>query len=127
MTKALRELSGVTSLKDNRAGHYLARWALSCPLAFRQFSVAFKDLNVGTSSPHTGDAMKRAVEACTGSFLPPTVMCELVLNLSTPKAAWRTLVSYTRSASWSTTLASCVVLAPVVFEPNGNFKLGGRS
>ena len=37
-SKALRGLSGASSLKDERVGHYLATWALSWPLARWQFN-----------------------------------------------------------------------------------------
>ena len=35
--------------------------------------------------------MQGRVEAYTASLLPPTAMCELVLNLRGPKTSWRTL------------------------------------
>ena len=38
-----------------------------------------------------GEACKAAVEAYTASLLPPTAMCELVLNMRGPKSSWRTL------------------------------------
>ena len=52
-------------------GHYLATWALSCPLARRQFNKAFQYVNSATSTDITGEACKAAVEACTASLLPP--------------------------------------------------------
>ena len=95
--KALRDLSGASNLKDERVGHYLATWALSCPLARRQFNNAVQYVNTTTSTHTTGEACKAAVEAYTDSLLPPTAMCELVLNMRAPKSSWRTLSElYTR-------------------------------
>ena len=75
---------------DERVGHYLATWALSCPLAQRQFNNAVQYVNTATSTQTTGEACKAAVEAYNASFLSPTV-CELVLNMRAPKSPWRTL------------------------------------
>ena len=91
LSKALRELSGASNLKDERMGHYLATWALSCPLARRQFNNAVQHVHSATSTQTTGEACKAAVEAYTASLLPPTAMCELVLNMGAPKSSWRTL------------------------------------
>ena len=91
MSKALRDLSGATSLKDESVGHYLATWALSCPLARQQFNNAVQYVNTATSIQSMGEACRAAVEAYTASLLPPTAMCELVLNLRAPKSSWRTL------------------------------------
>ena len=41
--------------------------------------------------PNHGEACKAAVEAYAASLLPPTPMCELVLNMRAPKSSWRTL------------------------------------
>ena len=71
--------------------HYLATWALSCPVARRQFNTAVQHVNSATSTQTTGEACKAAVEAYTVSLLPPTAMCELVLNMRAPKSTWRTL------------------------------------
>ena len=71
-------------------GHYLATWALACPLARRQFNNAVQYVNTATSTQTTGEACKAAVEAYTASLLPPTAMCELVLNMRAPKSSWRT-------------------------------------
>ena len=49
-SKALRDLSGATSLKDERVGHYLAPWVLSYPLVQRQFSNAIQYVNTATST-----------------------------------------------------------------------------
>ena len=84
LSKALRELCGASNLKDERVGHYLATWALSCPLAWRQF-------NNATSTHTTDEACKAAVEAYAASFLPPTAMCEPLLNMRAPKSSRRTL------------------------------------
>ena len=84
LSKALRELSGTSNLKDERVGHYLATWALSCPLAWRQFNNAVRYVNSATSAHTTGEACKAAVQADTASLLPPTAMCELVLNMRAP-------------------------------------------
>ena len=35
--------------------------------------------------------MQGLVEAYTACLLPPTAMCEIVLNLWAPKTSWRTL------------------------------------
>ena len=90
LSKALRELSGASNLKDERVGHYLATWALSCPLAQRQFNNAVQYVNSATSTHTPGEACKAALEAYTTSLLPPTAMCELVLNMRAPKSSWRT-------------------------------------
>ena len=91
LSKALRDLSGASNLKDKRVGHYLAAWALSCPLARRQLNNAVQYVNSATSTRTTGEACKAAVEAYAASLLPPTAMCELVLNMRAPKSSWRTL------------------------------------
>ena len=70
LSKALRDLSGASNLKDERVGHYLATWALSCPLARRQFNNTVQYVNSATST-HTGEACKAAVEAYAASLLPP--------------------------------------------------------
>ena len=71
LSKALRELSGASNLKDERVGHYLATWAVSCPLARRQFNNAIQYVNTATSTHTTGEACKAAVEAYTASLPPP--------------------------------------------------------
>ena len=55
-------------------GHYLATWALSCPLAQRQFNNGVQYVNTTTSGQTTGEACKAAVEAYTASLLPPTAV-----------------------------------------------------
>ena len=70
LSKALRELSGASNLKDERVGHYLATWALSCPLARRQFNNAVQHVNSATSTQTTGEACKAAVEAYAASTSP---------------------------------------------------------
>ena len=87
LSMALQDLSGATSLKDEQVGHYLATWAVSCPLARRQFNNAVQYVNAATSTQTTGDACKDAIEAYAASLLPPTAMCELVLNLRAPKSS----------------------------------------
>ena len=87
MSKALRNLSGALNLKDERVGHYLATWALSCPRARRQFNNAIHYVNNATSTQTTGEACKAAVEAYAASLPPPTAMCELVLNMKAPKSS----------------------------------------
>ena len=72
-------------------GHYSATWALSCPLARRQFNNAVQYLKTATSTQTTGEACKAAVEAYTASLLPPAAMCELVLNMRATKSSWTTL------------------------------------
>ena len=91
LSKALQDLSGVTNLKDDRVGHYLAPWALSCPWARQQFNKAVQYVNTATFPHTTGEASKAAVEAYAAALLPPIAMCELVLNLCAPKCLWRTL------------------------------------
>ena len=49
--EALRDLSGATNLRDDRVGHYLAAWALSCPLARRQFNKAVQYVNTASPPP----------------------------------------------------------------------------
>ena len=82
LSKALRDLSGASNLKDKRVGLYLAKWALSCPLARRQVNNAVQYVNSATSTHTTGEACKAAVEAYAASLLPPSAMCELVVNIS---------------------------------------------
>ena len=67
LSKALWELSGASNLKDERVIHYLATWALSCPLARRQFNNAVQHVNSATSTQTTGEACKAAVEAYTAT------------------------------------------------------------
>ena len=71
LSKALRELSGASNLKDEPVGHYLATWALPCPIARRQFNNAVQYVNSATSTHNTGAACKAAVEAYAASLLPP--------------------------------------------------------
>ena len=66
-------------------------WALSCPLALLQFNNAVQYVNTATSTQTTGEACKAAVGAYAASLLPPTTMCELVLNMRAAKSSWRTL------------------------------------
>ena len=75
LSKALRELSGASNLKDERVGHYLATWALSCPLARRQFKNALQYVNSATSTHNTGEACKAAVAAYAASLSPPPPPC----------------------------------------------------
>ena len=91
MSKALWDFSGASNLKDELLGHYLATWALSCTLAQRQFNNVVQYVNSATSTHTTGEACKAAAKAYTASLLPPTAMCELVLNTRAPKSSWRTL------------------------------------
>ena len=91
LSKALRDLSGATILKDERVGHDSATWALSFSLARRQFNNLDQYVKNATSTQTTGEACKAAVDAYTASLLPRTAMCELVLNLWAPKSSWRTL------------------------------------
>ena len=91
LSKALRELNWASNLKDEQVGHYLATWALSCALARRQFNNGVQHVNSATSTQTTGEACKAAVDAYAASLLPPTAMCELVLNMRAPKSSWRTL------------------------------------
>ena len=65
-------------------GHYLATWALSCPLARRQFNNAVRYVNTATSTQTIAEACKAAVEAYAASLLPPTAMCELLLDMRDP-------------------------------------------
>ena len=91
LSKELRDLSGASNLKDERLGHYLATWVPACPLARRRFKSAVEYVNTATSIQTTDEARKAAVEAYTASPLPPTAMCELVLNMRALKSSWRTL------------------------------------
>ena len=91
LSNALRRLSGASNLKDAPVRHHFATWALSCPLARRQFSNAVQYVNSATSTHTTGEACKAAVEAYTASLVPPSGMCEVVLNMMAPKYSWRTL------------------------------------
>ena len=61
------------------------------PLARQHFNTAVQYVNTATSTQTTGEACKAAVEAYAASLLPPTAMCELLLNLSAPKPSWTTL------------------------------------
>ena len=49
-------------------------------------------MNSATSIHTTGEACKATVQAYAASLLPPTAMCELVLNMRAPKSSWRTLL-----------------------------------
>ena len=60
---ALWDLSGATSLKDDEVGHYLATWALSCPLALQHFNHDVKHINVARCTHTTFDTCKAGVEA----------------------------------------------------------------
>ena len=71
LPKALRDLGGASNLKDEWGGHFLATWALSCPLARRQFNNAVQYVNTATSTPTTGEACKAAVEAYAACLPPP--------------------------------------------------------
>ena len=62
MSKALRELSGASNLKDKRVGHYLVTWTLSWPLARRQFNNAVQYMKSAISAHTTREACKAAVE-----------------------------------------------------------------
>ena len=76
MSKALQDLSGASNLKDERVGHYLATWGLSCPLARRQFNNAVQHVNSATSTQTTGEVCKAAVEAYAASLpAPPPPPC----------------------------------------------------
>ena len=75
LSKARRELSGASNLKDERVGHYLATWALSCPLARPQFNNAAHHVNCATSTHTAGEACKASVEAYAASLLSPTPPC----------------------------------------------------
>ena len=116
LSKALRELSGASNLKDERVGHYLATWALSCPLARWQFNNAVQYVNIATSTHTTGEACKAAVEAYAASLLPPTAMCELVLRAA--KSSWRTLFElYTlRNLEYHRTVPSGPYSRPICTE-----------
>ena len=61
------------------------------PLARRQFNNAVHYVNTATSTQTTSEACKGAVGAYAASLLPPTAMCDVVLNLRAPKSSWRTL------------------------------------
>ena len=77
LSKALRDLSGASNLKDERVCHYLATRALSCPLARRQFNNAVQCVNTATPTQTTGEACKAAVEAS-----PPYSPSPPCVNLS---------------------------------------------
>ena len=93
LSKALGDLNGATSLKDERVDYYLATWAPSCPLPRRQFNNAVQYVNTATSTQITGEACKGAVEAYAASVLSSTAMCELLPHLRAPKSSWRTLLA----------------------------------
>ena len=63
LSMALPDRAGAFSLKDKRVGHYLAMWALSCPLAWRQFNNDVEYVNTATSA--------HATATCLSGFLPP--------------------------------------------------------
>ena len=48
-------------------------------------------MNTATSTQTTGEACNAAVKAYAASLLPPSAMCEPVLNMRAPKSSWRTL------------------------------------
>ena len=49
LSKVVRDLNGASNLKDEQVGHYLATWALSCPLARRQFNNAVQYVNTAST------------------------------------------------------------------------------
>ena len=100
LSMALRDLSGATSLKHERVGHYLATWALSCPAARRQFNNAVQYVNAATSTQTSSEACKAAVEAYAASLLPPTAMCELAPNMRAPRSLRRTLSELYTLPQW---------------------------
>ena len=73
-------------------GGWGSTWALSCPLAWQQFHNAVQYVSTTTSTKSTGGACKAAVKAYDASLLPPTAMCEIVLNMRAPNSSWRTLL-----------------------------------
>ena len=115
LSKMHRKSIGGTSLQDASVGHYLAGWALSCLLAWRQFNIAVKDLDVGTFSPHTGEAMKWALEAYIASTPPPppALCASLCSTCATPSLHGGPSKTSTCCASWSTTPLSRVVRTPL--------------
>ena len=70
MSKALRDLSGSSNLSAERVGHYLATWALSCPLARRQFGNVVQYVNTATST-HTTGAGCLQFSSCTKMVVRP--------------------------------------------------------
>ena len=122
LSKTLPDLSGASSLKDERVGYYFATWFLSWPLARLQFNNAVQYVNTAISTQTEGEACKAAVEAYTASLLPATAMCELELNMRAPKSSWRTLSEVYTCISWSTTAPSPVAPTPVQFAPSGTSK-----
>ena len=74
LSMALRDLSGASNLKHERVGHYLATWALSCPIARRHFNNAVQHVNTATSTQTTVEACKAAVEAYVAPP-PPRDVC----------------------------------------------------
>ena len=75
LSKALRDLSWASSLKDEPVGHYLATWGLSCSLTRRQFNNAVQYVSTATSSQTMGEACKAAVEAYTAPPPPNHHQC----------------------------------------------------
>ena len=61
------------------------------PPSAAAFNNAVQYVNTATSAHTTGEACKAALAAYAASLLPPTAMCELVLNMTAPKSSWRTL------------------------------------
>ena len=118
LSKALRDLSGATSLKDGWVCHDLAMWALPCPLAGRQWNNTVQYVNTATSIQTTGEACKATVEAYAASLLSPTAMCQLVLNLRAPKSSWGTLSElYTlRRLEYHRTISSGPYSHPICTE-----------
>ena len=66
------------------------------PLAQRTFKNAVQYVNTSTSAHSIGEACRAVVEAYTASLVPPSAICELVLNLRAPKTSWRTLAELCR-------------------------------
>ena len=85
LTTHLVLLSGGTHLRGDRVGELLGQWASSSPWAHRQFLVATKVIG---PSMHK-EACKAAAAQYARCLLTPEAMVALVLNMRSPKNAFR--------------------------------------
>ena len=85
LTTHLMLLSGGTGLRDDRVGRLLGQWASSSPWAHHQFLLAAKVIGLSVRK----EACKGAVAQYAGCLPTPEAMVELVLNMRSPKNAFR--------------------------------------
>ena len=114
------DLNPASSPKDEQVEHYLPLWALSCPLARRQFNNVVQYVHTATSTQTTVEACKAAAEAYTASLPPPPPppCVNLCSTRGPPSPRGGPSRSSERSVSWTTTAPSPVPATPVQFAPS---------